>query len=99
LLHLRAEVTRKQFEQWIAPELARIEGSLDDLLQKTAISPTHVDRVFLTGGTSLVPAVRHIFNQRFGEDRVQSGEAFTSVAYGLALMADARRKAANGGIR
>jgi hypothetical chaperone protein len=99
LLHLRAEVTRKQFEQWIAPELARIEGSLDDLLQKTAISPTHVDRVFLTGGTSLVPAVRHIFNQRFGEDRVQSGEAFTSVAYGLALMADARRKAVNGGIR
>lgn len=99
LLHLRAEVTRKQFEQWIAPELARIEGSLDDLLQKTAISPTHVDRVFLTGGTSLVPAVRHIFNQRFGEDRVQSGEAFTSVAYGLALMADARRKAANGGVR
>lgn len=99
LLHLRAEVTRKQFEQWTAPELARIEGSLDDLLQKTAISPTHVDRVFLTGGTSLVPAVRHIFNQRFGEDRVQSGEAFTSVAYGLALMADARRKAVNGGIR
>lgn len=92
MLHLRSQVTRNEFEQWIAPELARIEGSLDDLLQKTGTSPTRVDRVFLTGGTSLVPAVRHIFTQRFGEDRVQSGEAFTSVAYGLALMADAQHK-------
>ena len=46
-----------------------------------------VDRVFLTGGTSLVPAVRRVFTARFGEDRVGSGEAFTSVAHGLALMA------------
>jgi hypothetical chaperone protein len=89
MLHLRAQVTRAQFEQWIAPELARIEGSLEDLLHKTGISPAQVDRVFLTGGTSLVPAVRNLFSQRFGEDRVQSGEAFTSVAYGLALMSAA----------
>jgi hypothetical chaperone protein len=94
LLHLRAQVTRAQFEQWIAPELARMEGCLEDLMQKTGISPMQVDRVFLTGGTSLVPAVRNLFTQRFGEDRVQSGEAFTSVAYGLALMAAARHKTA-----
>ena len=94
LLHLRAQVTRAQFEQWIAPELARIEVCLEDLMQKTGISPMQVDRVFLTGGTSLVPAVRNLFTQRFGEDRVQSGEAFTSVAYGLALMAAARHKTA-----
>jgi hypothetical chaperone protein len=93
LLHLRAHVTRTQFEQWIAPELARMEGSLEDLLKRTGISSTQVDRVFLTGGTSLVPAVRNLFTQRFGEDRVQSGEAFTSVAYGLALMTAARHKA------
>jgi hypothetical chaperone protein len=93
LLHLRAHVTRTQFEQWIAPELARMEGSLEDLLQKTGISSTQVDRVFLTGGTSLVPAVRNLFSRRFGEDRVQSGEAFTSVAYGLALMTAAGHKA------
>ena len=93
LLHLRAHVTRTQFEQWIAPELARMEGSLEDLLQKTGISSPQVDRVFLTGGTSLVPAVRNLFSRRFGEDRVQSGEAFTSVAYGLALMTAAGHKA------
>ncbi len=87
MLHLRVPVTRTQFEHWIAPELHRMEASLDDLLHRTGINPAQVDRVFLTGGTSLVPAVRRVFTSRFGEDRVRSGEAFTSVAHGLALMA------------
>jgi hypothetical chaperone protein len=87
VLHLRAPVTRIEFEQWIAPEIVRMETSLDNLLENAAIAHSQIDRVFLTGGTSLVPAVRRIFTQRFGEERVQSGEAFTSVAYGLSLMA------------
>lgn len=84
---MREAVTRAQFEGWIAPELARMEASLDDVLQKTGVAASQVDRVFLTGGTSLVPAVRRVFTSRFGEERVISGEAFTSVAHGLALMA------------
>jgi len=84
---LREAVTREQFEGWIAPELARMEDSLEALLTKTSTEAGQVDRVFLTGGTSLVPAVRRVFTSRFGEGRVVSGEAFTSVAQGLALMA------------
>jgi hypothetical chaperone protein len=49
-----------------------------------------VDRVFLTGGSSLVPAVRRIFETRFGKDRIRSGNEFTSVAHGLALRAAER---------
>jgi hypothetical chaperone protein len=45
-----------------------------------------VDRVFLTGGTSLVPAVRAIFEERFGAGRVSAGGEFVSVAEGLALI-------------
>ena len=86
-LHLRTPVTRAQFEAWITPELNRMEAGLDDLLAKAATPALQVDRVFLAGGTSLVPAVRRVFTARFGQDRVQSGEAFTSVAHGLALMA------------
>jgi len=84
---LRESVTRAAFEGWITPELERMERSLDDVLQKTGVAAAQVDRVFLTGGTSLVPAVRRVFTSRFGEERVVSGEAFTSVAQGLALMA------------
>jgi hypothetical chaperone protein len=41
----------------------------------------------LTGGSSLVPAVRRIFERRFGADRIRTGSEFTSVAQGLALKA------------
>jgi hypothetical chaperone protein len=43
--------------------------------------------VFLTGGSSFVPAVRRIFIERFGERKVTGGEELTSVATGLALRA------------
>jgi len=46
-----------------------------------------VEHVFLTGGSSLVPAVRAIFVQRFGATRIDTGVEFTSVARGLALSA------------
>ncbi|MGI4757496.1 MAG: Hsp70 family protein [Janthinobacterium lividum] len=87
LLHLRAPVTRQQFENWIAPELQRMERSLDHLLATTATQVDGVDRVFLTGGTSLVPAVQRVFTNRFGGDRVSTNDVFTSVAHGLAMSA------------
>jgi hypothetical chaperone protein len=34
-----------------------------------------------------VPAVRRIFIERFGADRIRMGDEFTSVARGLALRA------------
>ena len=45
-----------------------------------------IDRVFLTGGTSLTPAIRRAFSDRFGQDRLASGNELTSVAHGLALI-------------
>jgi hypothetical chaperone protein len=52
-----------------------------------------VDKVFLTGGSSFVPAVRRIFSSRFGESKIETGGEFTSVARGLALRAlDISRK-------
>ena len=39
--------------------------------------------MFLTGGSSQIPAVRERFVRRFGEARVRTADAFTSVAEGL----------------
>ena len=88
-VELRIPTTRAQFESWIAEDLAAIEHCVDALLKSTAIEPGEVDRVFLTGGSSFVPAVRQIFARRFGEDRITGGNEFTSVAQGLALRAAA----------
>ncbi len=93
-LHFRHEdfaidvpIARAEFEAWIAPDLARMADAVDAALADAGIGPDAVDRVFLTGGTSLVPAVRAIFEQRFGAGRISGGGEFTSVAEGLALMA------------
>ena len=80
-------VGRAEFEAWIAEELAAIETCVDSLLKDSGIQPPDVDRVFLTGGTSFVPAVRRIFEKRFGSERLRAGNEFTSVARGLALSA------------
>jgi len=86
-LVIEEEVTRGEFEHWIAEELAAIASGVDDLLLRTGITPREVSAVFLTGGSSFVPAVRRVFAERFGEDRLRSGDELTSVARGLALRA------------
>ncbi|PWS35409.1 Hsp70 family protein [Falsiroseomonas bella] len=87
---LEAPIARADFEAWIAPELARIAGALDDALRDSGLSAEQVDHVFLTGGTSLVPVVRRLFEARFGPHRVTAGGEFVSVAEGLALIAAER---------
>jgi hypothetical chaperone protein len=80
-------ITRGEFETWIGEELAAIETCVDGLLASTGCPATKIDRVFLTGGSSLVPAVRDIFVRRFGEARISAGGEFISVASGLAQRA------------
>jgi hypothetical chaperone protein len=80
-------VSRGDFEAWIAPDLDAIDGVLDDMCARAGISPRDVDRVFATGGSSLVPAVRARLAARFDADRIVGGEELTSVAWGLAARA------------
>ena len=87
-IDIRATVRREEFNTWIAPDLEAIEGAVNQLLQQTGIQPAAIDRVFLTGGTSFVPAVRELFTTRFGPEKIQSGDEFTSIAQGLALQAE-----------
>jgi hypothetical chaperone protein len=84
---IHKKVTRQEFEKWILPELEIIAGCVDRLLNSTGVSPGDIDHVFLTGGSSFVPAVRQIFIERFGLPKITGGEELTSVATGLALRA------------
>jgi len=86
-LEIVDQVSRADFEGWIGDDLAAIESTVDGLLRDSGVPAQQVNRVFLTGGTSFVPAVRAIFDRRFGRDRVRTGNEFTSVAMGLALSA------------
>ncbi|WP_404711845.1 Hsp70 family protein [Sphingomonas sp. MMS24-J13] len=85
-LAIEADVTRAAFEGWIAPDIARIEATVDRALAAADVPAGMIDRIFLTGGTSLTPRIRRLFVDRFGEDRIASGGELTSIAHGLALI-------------
>ena len=84
----KKSVKRTDFESWIADDLGRIEGALDEVLTQTNTAPEQVDKVFLTGGTSFVPAVRRIFTRRFDQSKIESGGELLSIAHGLALIGE-----------
>jgi len=85
-ISLKQTVARAEFEGWIAPELAAIQQAVDQALENAGLSADQVDRVFLTGGSSLVPAVRDIFHRRFPAERIETGAELESIASGLALI-------------
>ena len=84
---IRKKVTRADFERWIADDVSAMAACVDRLLASSGLEAEEIDHVFLTGGSSFVPAVRRIFIDRFGADAVTGGEELTSVATGLALRA------------
>ncbi len=74
-------VTRSDFERWTAPLRSELAHAVDRVFARAGgIQP---DAVFLTGGSSRIPSVRRMFEERFGESRLREGDAFTSVAAGL----------------
>ena len=86
-IELDLPMTRASFDGWIAEDLDAIGGVLDGVLAQAGVTGAEVDRVFATGGSSLVPAVRTRLAARFGEAKLEGGEELTSVAWGLAARA------------
>jgi hypothetical chaperone protein len=86
-IELDLALERARFEDWIADDLAAIDRVLDDVLARAGVAASAIDRVFATGGSSLVPAVRDRLCARFGAAKLVGGEELTSVAWGLAARA------------
>jgi len=84
---LNEPVARPTFETWLHPSLQAIEACIDRLLAQSQVATTAVDCIFLTGGSSFVPAIRHLFARKFDAARLRSGGELTSVVRGLALRA------------
>ena len=85
-ISIARQVARREFEAWIAPELGLIEQAVDAALADAGLGADQIDRVFLTGGSSQVPAVRRVFQNRFPAERIETGAELESIASGLALI-------------
>jgi hypothetical chaperone protein len=85
-IEIRKTIARTEFESWIRRDVERIARTVDEALANAGIAAAQVDKVFLTGGSSFIPAIQQVFADRFGADRIASGDQFESIAYGLALI-------------
>ncbi|OYR20212.1 Hsp70 family protein [Brucella thiophenivorans] len=83
---IRSAITRNDFDNWISDDVANIEQSVKQAVEQAELTFDGIDRVFLTGGTSFVPAIRTAFEKRFPDAMVTSSNQFDSIANGLALI-------------
>lgn len=83
-------ITRAALETAIADSLQRIRSRIDDVLRMAGLTPDAVAAVFLTGGATGMPSVRESIAAAVPNARLIAGDAFGSVAKGLALDAAKR---------
>lgn len=84
-INIDETITRPEFEDLIDDRLKKISNSVEEVVAAAGILNKSIDAVFITGGSSLIPAVRDIFASKFGAEKIVSSDSFTSVASGLAL--------------
>jgi len=82
-VRLDEPLTRADFERLSAPLLESLDACVAELMRSTGVATRDLSAIFLTGGSSQIPAVKRLFTRRFGPDRLRSADAFTSVAEGL----------------
>ncbi len=92
-LDIEFTVSREQFELMITDILERFSKAISDLLKQVNLGSADIELVIRTGGSSLIPAVKKILEQRF-PGKVIEHDPFTSVAAGLAI-ADYQRPGRN----
>ena len=84
-IKIKEEISKEVYAEIIQDDVSSIERYLNKFLKSNAIDSSQIDSLFLTGGTSLVPSVKQIFEQKFPTTPIHSGDNFISVANGLAL--------------
>jgi hypothetical chaperone protein len=81
-ISIHETITREVFEAATGHLIDELEACTDELLARLP-GDLRLDAVFLTGGSSQIPSVRRLFARKFGEERLRTADAFTSVVEGL----------------
>ncbi|MGB9079729.1 MAG: Hsp70 family protein, partial [Desulfuromonadaceae bacterium] len=82
-LRINEEIGKSEFESLNKDNLQQIAACIDGVVVRSGLLPAQVDTVFLTGGTSRIPRIQALFAERFGRDKLENRDAFTSVVHGL----------------
>jgi hypothetical chaperone protein len=86
-ISIEESLERQEFAHIIEHMLEEMMETLLEAEKAAGVKPEEIDLVLTTGGTSLIPAVRSMLVERYGADRLHQRDTFTSVAAGLAVVA------------
>lgn len=84
------KISRAAFDEVLGGSLDQLDGTIRQLLQDAGLPPSAINTIFITGGSSSIPALNHLFRSIFPGATVSRRDNFGSVGIGLAL--DARRR-------
>lgn len=87
---LIVELSRAAFEEATENETRKIAGSIHECLRQAGVSADAIATLFLTGGTSAIPAVRAACRAAVPKARLVDGDRFGSVGIGLVIHAGVR---------
>lgn len=79
--------SRAEFDGAIEPKIDRLHRTASDCIAAAGLRPEAIDTIFLTGGSSRVPAVRAAIGRAAPSARLAGGSDLLSVAMGLTQMA------------
>jgi hypothetical chaperone protein len=82
--------TRRDFDEAIAHSIERVVMTVQRLLSDARTRANDINTIFLTGGSSMVPALREGILTLFPGARIAESDLLGSVGIGLSL--DARSK-------
>jgi hypothetical chaperone protein len=87
---LAITATRAGFDRAIKARIDRLHKAASDCIAEAGLKPAAIDTIFLTGGSSRVPAVRAAIGRSAPSARLAGGSDLLSVALGLTQMAGIR---------
>ncbi len=84
---LSLNCSRAEFNAATAQELAAIHNTIHQTLRASQTTIQQIDSVFLTGGTTALPAIQLTITALFPHSKIITGDRFGSVGTGLTLEA------------
>ena len=84
---LSIDLSRAELDQMVAPYIETVGGQIMKALTGARIRPEQVKTVLRTGGSSRLGAFVDLLERLFGTEKVREREPFTTVAYGLGIVA------------
>jgi molecular chaperone DnaK len=86
-LHLETEISRQDLEKLLRPLLEETLSAIDRALTDAKLTPEEIDRVILVGGSTRIPLVQEMIEEKLGQTPIDGVQPDLCVALGAALQA------------